>query len=930
MKTKAKFGSKLAVALCAAAVAAGVSHSAMGVTTNTLYVAEGQTLTVDQVVAASNFTFAAGDWLRKTGKGQLNAVTTYKSTQINFLIEEGVYYVGGGDKQNCHKGGSQLVIKAGAAVNVDGQVPDPFVGVWNVSFEGGGTGEGNNLGALCIGGALSNSTIGGAGSTYTMTGDATIYSYGSMNAVFSGDSNNYSTLDMNGHTLTILGKNGNSVFRPRWRWRVNSAGPIVVSNGQFARHITTTSISPNIPLVSFTDGSLMSAYSSDTTSPWNYVDAFEFEAGTQIAKGNNGETGVALTMKKATGPVAISSDATVTISQEFGVRGTDVANGDKLTSANALTFSDGCKMTVTNWLGIANTPGTTYTVATSTVGIVGTPALTGDAAIAFAVTNTGTALTLTVKRSIGSVIDVVNDWGLQTGAGNAAANTAAVAAHVGDVTDNAVIYFPSGEYWFTDTLNLSSVTATGVAVWNPDKSAILHSGISLGAATDMMVSGLVFKECAGPAVTANGTTGLVVNDISIDNVVGTYAGGHYPFALVNVTGFNLTRCDWTADTAVWDGQAYFDGGTQSNLSEAYAGAIVAHVPSGTASWSDVTNRLKLATSAYSGKALRKTGQGTLDPEKSLAAFGIASVEVLEGLYVVRDNDRLGVAKGPVHVWNGANLTILGKQDAIVQRTVTVSGTGMDATHPAVRFSGGVNWSTANTVTWVLEGDTTMYAAVTGQNGTFLAGTIYMNGHNLSLNGVTDGHFRFGNSFNWYGGGTVTVSNATLSANQPADANAFQIKDESTPKFFFTNGAKFVPGGSAICNIVKDCDFAAGTQIAPSSATTLTFRDLSGAPTGTANATTVTVNGKYTARSADVVAGTCATFAGALAFGANATVELNDPTIPRGTYTLFMAVGGITTRPVTTGDTRAAGWNVFKSDANTLCIGPARGMAIIFR
>lgn len=52
MNTKAKFGSRFAVALCAAAVAAGVSHSAMGVTTNTLYVAEGQTLTVDQVVAA--------------------------------------------------------------------------------------------------------------------------------------------------------------------------------------------------------------------------------------------------------------------------------------------------------------------------------------------------------------------------------------------------------------------------------------------------------------------------------------------------------------------------------------------------------------------------------------------------------------------------------------------------------------------------------------------------------------------------------------------------------------------------------------------------------------------------------------------------------------------------------------------------------------
>ena len=37
-----------------AAVAASATLPASGVTTNTFYVAEGQTLTVDQVVAASN------------------------------------------------------------------------------------------------------------------------------------------------------------------------------------------------------------------------------------------------------------------------------------------------------------------------------------------------------------------------------------------------------------------------------------------------------------------------------------------------------------------------------------------------------------------------------------------------------------------------------------------------------------------------------------------------------------------------------------------------------------------------------------------------------------------------------------------------------------------------------------------------------------
>lgn len=40
-------------------------------TTNTFYVAEGETNTVDEIAAANGFTFSAGDWIRKTGKGQV-------------------------------------------------------------------------------------------------------------------------------------------------------------------------------------------------------------------------------------------------------------------------------------------------------------------------------------------------------------------------------------------------------------------------------------------------------------------------------------------------------------------------------------------------------------------------------------------------------------------------------------------------------------------------------------------------------------------------------------------------------------------------------------------------------------------------------------------------------------------------------------------
>ena len=64
----------------------GNAYSAV---TNVFHVPEGQTLTVDEIVAANGYSFSDGDWISKTGGGQLNAVTTYKNVQLNLLIKEG-------------------------------------------------------------------------------------------------------------------------------------------------------------------------------------------------------------------------------------------------------------------------------------------------------------------------------------------------------------------------------------------------------------------------------------------------------------------------------------------------------------------------------------------------------------------------------------------------------------------------------------------------------------------------------------------------------------------------------------------------------------------------------------------------------------------------------------------------------------------------
>ena len=210
-----------------------LTQSASAVVTNTFHVDEGETKTVDELVTANGFTFSNGDWIRKTGKGQLNAVSTYKDVQLNLLIEEGVYYVPDSIGQYAHKGGSSLIVEAGATLNIQGGVNYIFNGGWNVRFEGQGAGEGDNLGAICVGSNTQGATLGdGNGTTtLTMTGDATIYTYGAINSLISGGR----TLDMGGNVLTLRGKDPSYWFYPLNKWVVKNVGSLVVCNCNFAR-----------------------------------------------------------------------------------------------------------------------------------------------------------------------------------------------------------------------------------------------------------------------------------------------------------------------------------------------------------------------------------------------------------------------------------------------------------------------------------------------------------------------------------------------------------------------------------------------------------------------------------------------------------------------------------------------------------------------
>ena len=318
-----------------------------------------------------------------------------------------------------------------------------------------------------------------------------------------------------------------------------------------------------------------------------------------------------------------------------------------------------------------------------------------------------------------AVVNVVSDWGLQTGSGNAAANTAAVAAHVASVTDGTELQFPAGDYYFSDTLDLSSVTASGLTL-SATGAAVLHSGMTLGGASDVTVKQLQFNGCAGPAIVATSTDGLVVTNCTFTDVGGLYTDGNkYIFAAVDVNGLNVVDGTYSFSDAHLDGQAYISGGTQDKLSEAYANAIVIKCVTDMG-WAAATNGLGLTTEAFNGKQLRKIGaiNAKLAADGTQAAIGIDGIEILQGYYYTAGNGHCGNSyirvhpEGRLHIDGGGSTRIS-------SRWVYLSGSGgtVNSSTASVRFMGSAYWGKAKDIRWALEGDASIYIE-SGANGVF--------------------------------------------------------------------------------------------------------------------------------------------------------------------------------------------------------------------
>jgi len=921
---------KTTTCLCLSLVLGLFAANASAVT-NECHVAEGATKSVSDF----GYTWQKGDWLLKTGPGELKAVNN-KDVAYNLLIKEGVYFVANSIYQ---KGGATLIVRKGAAVRCDGTTQDAFSGDWHVYLAGDGTGTGDNLGAFCLGGGLTDPTF-GTSSTFFLSDDATIYSFGTMNAVISGSAaTSGPSLQMKGHTLTIRGKKSTSVFRPRWKWTLTkTVGPMIVRGGQFARHDTTNDFGENIPLVSVKDNGKLAAYGDGKI--WSKVDAFDFERGSSMAKGNGSPEVSTLTMKKLSGPATVN-DTVLTVSNELGVRAADLLDGHSLTVAKSLTFASGCKLSVSDVYRLSLLPGASYVVAQADGGITGLPSLTGEAADFFTLEVSDGQLVMTAKATNKVAA-------LREGAEHAADNTAAMAALT--LADNDKIVFPGGDYSFSAPIDFTGATASNVTLLClSGTSTTLRVGLQLGAMKAVSLRNLTFRDFSTPAVIATGTLGLTIENCTLAAVKGNYGeAGNYPYALINVTDFTLTNPTYVPDAAgaestLWDAQAYFEGGTQTANSEAREGMLVICARSGLVKddwWAfhDMTNSFHLTTNGYSGKILCKTGFATLDGTTAvnIGNLGIAGIEVQTGQYVARGNSSLGVKYAPVHVCSGAALTLFRASD----RTISFSGTGVNSSTPAIRFTGDNAWDKTSEMCWQMEDDATMYNNCDGENGTFLRSTIKTGGHTLTLRGVKKANYRFGRRCSWYGGGTFIVDAVILSASsREADGATFQIKDDSKPVFKFINKAQFIPDTADILNLVKNVDFAAGTTIgwkSGNAAFALAFDSLTGAPVVSNNYTRLTVKQTYTARMADVKAGKVLTLGVGtpMTFADGATVTLQDDALaaPTQSYTMISAPSGFTgKRPKLDAAAKAAGWGLaYNAERTELLVGPKQGIVVIIR
>ena len=908
---------------------------------------------------------ADGDTFVKTGGGTLIATNTWKDVKVNTRVEAGVYEARyAGDLS----GGSTIAVRDGASLKINAKVGNGTqiaAGGRSFYLRGAGhpaaavTKNGRTFtGALVFTGTANYQILNGCHFLADAAGEAVIASDCAGNEGYL----TYGWLRPSAGALRlvgpghVIGADGRAptIYEHRYRYGygyTNTNNKIVLDGAVLAGSSANYYARPNKVKLEVRNGG---GVGPDNQSFLDAFSSIDFEWGT-IMQGENAAT---ITMPVFSGLPFLSATVTPTVNKAWTVSAADLLQGRCMGAFKALTFGANAKLRVTGAETLDCTA--VYTVATSAVSVAGLPVFEANPdeprrwKTTAGLDGKSVLLVYDPPRSEGVVN--VRDWGVLPGAENAAANSSAFAAGLAQLTGTGnVVFFPQGVYFFDAPISVEN--ASGLTLFGDDgfsqlqvTDAAAASVLSLTGGTDVTVTGLRFADCAGVAIAANGTASLTVTNNVYTNIVGALDGvadAVYPVAAADCTDL-FVQNNRVKGGATYTSSVYAGGATTFKAGSEPSEVWVWSWPTLEDSLATVNFATALASLGYvdypQGAKLVKMGTGRFQGTSSATVRDrLGEIDIREGTFVTSQGTSLGKSGNKVTIHDGATLVVEANGDTCSASgaNITVGGFGAATSEGGSICLKSISWQCSVNCTFTLASDTAFRQINPGSCGFFSQCTINQQGHTLVLRGDgLDRQIRFRLRCLFKNSAPIIVSNCTVSASYKEGGSAgFSGENGVRPPLLkIARNAKLLLNNQDFSDVFAVYEFEPGAQLNAESALPLFTSNLVGAPTIQDNVTTYTVNGSFTARAADLVAGKSLTAAKAFALGANCTVDVDDPdALPLrangrlAQYVLATAEGGIAGRPVKGANLAETTWQLRLVDGGkTLLLAQPESTFLILR
>ena len=908
------------------------------------------------LAAAGRESLVDNDVLVKTGGGRLIGTNLYQSIKAKLHVYEGIYEA---RYKGDMVGENMTIVSNGASVVFNNKMASGSeISSWRTFYlQGAGHPDaavsGGRTGALVfIGGnyqILNNATfILQADTTFAMDTPQQLGMF--TNAKVDQQSKYRLTLLGGGHTLNNTGGINPYQFRFRYGWGFTNGYEVVCDGGALAAHATTYSFLNGKPWCTMKNGG---AFAPDGQ---NFVDGFSklvFEPGTFFHAVN----AASFSTPPIVGVPYFTASVTPTVNNLWTLRGSDLVGGHAMGAWKALTFGANAQLKLQDADDVD--AGVRYVVATSKVSVFGLPTYVYDATMSrnwkTEAGADGKSVLLVYDPPVIDGLVNVRDWGVRPGVENAAANSSAFAAGLAALEGTGhVVFFPQGRYFFDAPIalaNQNGLTLLGdrfarLAVTDAEATSV----ISVSGGSDVTVTDLVFADCAGVAVAANGVAGLAVTNNVYTNVVGAIADveGVYPVSALDSTGV-LVCGNTVKGGTIYAGPVYVGGTTVLAAGcEPTSDEVVFFV--------DRTIENELYTREYAtalaekglsvfpqGAKLVKTGIGRLKGSTAAddrARFG--SFDIREGTYISTSVNALGASGTSVTVQDGATLLLETTGDGMAASNTKITlgarGAASAGGSPLCIRSG--SWQATQSCTYTLTAPTRFRSLA---NSTMCAlfnyATLDQNGHQLVLSGEgRDTSYRFRLQTTFKNPAPIICSNVTISASYKESGSlGFRcaVAGQRPPLLKFAKDAKLLVNNQDFADVFEVYEFEPGAQYnAESAGKDLTTKNLKGLPTVLDNVASLTVTNAFTVAASDLVAEKKLTAAHAFGFGANCTFDVEgiaDLPIASAGYVVATATDGITGKPQVSAALKAARWTIaVTADGKSLVVRPAGGTTILVR